>query len=134
MDGSQIKAVLTCTFPVPKIGAGKHKNQLVTNNNVSIWKRWYETKIKKTFKDSLRDWTVPESELKLKSGTVEFQLYRPTRHRLDADSITWEGKWFVDFLVEQGYFEDDDQVTFIYKPVIVEHERVETEVYVVVKG
>lgn len=122
--------ILECTFPVPKIGAGKSKNQLVLMNNASVWMRYYQAKIKKTMKDDLKAWLVPTSDLMLDSGTVEFRLYRPTRKRLDADSIAFIGKWFVDLLVEQGYFKDDDQVTFIYKPVIVEKDRVETEIYV----
>lgn len=123
-----MKIILETTIPVPKIGTGKAKNQLVLMNNASIWMRYYQTKIKKAFKDNLKEWHLPESELSLASGTVEFQLYRPTKRRLDADSIAFIGKWFVDTLVEQGYFKDDDQVTFIYKPVIVEKDRVETEI------
>jgi len=115
---------------VPKIGAGKAKDQLVLMNNAPVWMRYYQTKIKKQFKDHLREWHVPESQLALDEGTVEFRLYRPTKRRLDADSIAFIGKWTVDFLVEQGYFKDDDQVTFVYKPVVVEKERVETEVKV----
>lgn len=123
-----MKIILETTIPVPKIGTGKSKNQLVLMNNASIWMRYYQTKIKKAFKDNLKDWHLPKSELSLDSGTVEFRLYRPTKRRLDADSIAFIGKWFVDTLVEQGYFKDDDQITFMYKPVIVEKDRVETEV------
>lgn len=124
---------LEFTVAVPKIGTGKAKNQLVLMNNASVWMRYYQTKIKKTYKDHLKEWHISESSLALESGTVEFQLYRPTKRRLDADSIAFIGKWTVDFLVEQGYFIDDDQVTFVYKPVIVEKDRVETEIKVTVR-
>lgn len=104
-------------------------------NNASIWMRYYQAKIKKTFKDSLKDWVIPIHEGSPHTiGSVEFQLYRPTKRRLDADSIAFIGKWTVDLLVEQGYFVDDDNITFVYKPVIVESDRVETEVMFTVKS
>jgi len=73
---------------------------------------------------------VPKSELKAKSGHIHFTLLRPNARRLDADSITLTGKWIADFIVEQGWLHDDDKLHFHYHPVIIERERVETEIRV----
>ena len=123
--------LLEFTTPVPKIGAGKFKNQLAVNNTIPNWYRWYKKKIKDTFKQLLAEWHIEESQLALDDVTVEFQLYRPTARKLDADSIAISaGKWTVDLLVERGWIKDDNTVTFIYKPVIIERDRVETDVKV----
>ena len=130
------KLHLEFTVPVPKIGTGKFKNRLAVNNTIPTWYRFQKTKIKNTFKENLSQWHIEESQLALEENvTVEFQLYRPTKHKLDADSIAISaGKWTVDLLVEKGWIKDDNVVTFIYRPVIVEKERVETEVNVKVYG
>ncbi len=126
-----MRPILEFTYSAPKIGAGKHKNQLATNNNAVNWLRYYKTKIKNTFKDNLIEWSVPQVEHNYKSGTVEFQIYRPNKRRIDADAFGISSfKWTVDLLVQQGWFKDDDQVTFIFKPAIVETERIETDVKV----
>jgi Holliday junction resolvase RusA-like endonuclease len=120
----------TCQFP--KIGVGKYKNQLCTLNNIPKFYRYEKTKIKNKFKEQLLGWTVPRVDYNYPEGYVEFQLYRPTKLRLDADAGALVYKWIVDLLVEEGYFKDDDQITFILKPVIVDKERVETEIKVTV--
>jgi len=122
--------ILETTFQIPKIGAGRYKNQLVLMNNLPLWKRWGETRIKSEFKNTLKVWALEQSTLNAKVGTLEFQLIRHDRRRQDADSIAFEGKWFADLLVELGYFEDDVGLTFVYRPVVYEPERVQPEVNV----
>ena len=121
------------TFPYPKIGIGKSKNQLVTMNNSSVWLRYYKTKIKKDLKETLSEWVLPESTLGSKSGEVIFKLYRPTKQRLDADSVAFVAKWIIDLLVERGYYEDDNQLRVVYEPVTVDKDRVETDIKVTFK-
>jgi hypothetical protein len=127
-----MKEILKFTIPFPKIGVGKKKNQLATVNNIPYFYRFHKTRIKNGVKTRLKDWLLPKNEGKVyREGLVEFRLYRPSKKRLDADAGSGTVyKWIVDTLVEQGYFEDDDQITFVLKPVIVETHRVETDIEV----
>ena len=114
------------------IGEGKHKNKLAVTNTLQYWYRYKKTKIKNTFKESLNSWIIPECDkAPNKCGVIEFQLYRPNERGLDADSISVStGKWIMDFIVEQGWFSDDDKMTFVYKPKIVDKSLSVTEVHV----
>ena len=124
-----MKQVLSFTVAYPKVGIGKSKNQLVTMNNAAVWLRYYKSKISAKYKGLLGDWFIPECTTKPhRSGVLECRIYRPTKQRLDADSASYIVKWTADFAVEQGWFKDDDQLTFILKPVIVEKNRAETEI------
>ena len=122
--------ILSFVIPVPLVGFGKHKTNLCTNNNIHIWYRYYKTKIKNQLRDTLSNWMVPKSDLKAKSGNIHFTLLRPNARRLDADSITLTGKMITDFIVDQGWLMDDDNLHFHYHPVVIERDRVETEIRV----
>ncbi len=126
-----VDPILTFKCQYPKILTGKQKGKLATNNQIPAWFRFQKTKIKNQFKESLGDWSIPESKLSMDSGTVEFTIYRNTMRRIDADSCSSSaGKWCVDFLVEQGWFSDDDKITFIFRPAILGSETVETMIEV----
>jgi len=121
--------LLKFTVAYPKVGIGKAKNQLVTMNNAASWLRYYKTKISAQYKEMLGDWFIPVCDTEPhRIGTLECRIYRPTKQRLDADSLAYEAKWTADFLVERGWFEDDDQFTSVFRPVIIEKDRVETEI------
>ena len=124
------KLILEFTVPVPKIGTGKWNNELVLMNNASKWIKWHRAKIRKEFLALLGEWQVPKSTENALSGRIEYRLYRPTQCKLDADSIAYPAKWCTDFITKQGYFLDDNQVESQFKPVIVEKDRVETEMKV----
>ena len=131
---NECEPILEFTFALPKIGVGKHKNEYVLMNNASVWLRFYKSKIMAEFKEHISSWSIPESSLLLGSGRIEYQLYRPNKKKLDNDAPSYVYKWVQDTLVAQGYFKDDDQITSILRPVIVERNRVETEVKVAVYG
>jgi len=126
--------ILEFTCALPKIGVGKHKNEYVLMNNASVWLRFYKPKIMSAFKERITSWSIPISTLKSKSGRIEYQLYRPNKKRLDSDAPSYVYKWIMDTLVDLGYFIDDNDITLVLKPVIVEKDRVETEVRVTVYG
>jgi hypothetical protein len=122
--------ILDFNIPIPKIGVGKHKNQAPLSNNVLVWKRYYETKIKKKFKDSISEWIVPQCSEPHKIGSVVITIIKNNKRSQDADSIMFISKWVVDKLVDLGYFEDDDRIVFVYKPFVHDKEKVEHEINV----
>jgi Holliday junction resolvase RusA-like endonuclease len=125
-----MKKLIEFTCPFPKIGSGKYKNQLCTLNNIPKFFRYQKTKIKNDFKDSLKGWSVPRVEHSHETGLIEFELYRPTKLRLDADAGALIYKWIMDLLVEEGYYKDDDKITLVLKPVVIDKERTETQIKV----
>jgi hypothetical protein len=91
--------------------------------------------IKNQFKEDLGEWTIPENTGKVyDKGKVEFTILRHNNRRIDADSATFAGKYLVDFLVEKGYFSDDNNIEFVYKPAIMNADVVETSLKVEVYG
>lgn len=125
-----MNSILEFTIALPKIGVGKYKNQHPLMNNAPVWMRYYQKKIKDTFKQNLIEWFVPPNISEFQQGTVVFTIYKKNRRSMDADSIAFIGKWCTDLLVSQGWFKDDNQIIFIYKPMIIEKDRVETEMKV----
>ena len=125
-----MEPILTFRCQYPKILTGKHKGQLSTINNIPYWYRYQKTKIKNQFKLSLGDWNIPESNLKLETGSVEFTILRNSNRRIDADSCAMISKWCVDFMVEQGWFSDDDKIRFIYDIPILGCDSPETMIEV----
>jgi hypothetical protein len=126
-----MKQILEFTIPFPKIPAGKRKGQLVTLNSAPYWYRYQKTKIKNGVKTRLTDWLVPKYNGEPhREGRIEFRLYRPSKKRLDADAGSFVNKWIIDTIVEQGYFVDDDRITLVLHPVVIEEDRVETDIEV----
>jgi len=126
-----MEKILEFTIPFPKIGSGKKRNMLATMNAVPYWYRYSKTQIKNGVKARLTEWLVPEYDKEPhQEGRIEFRLYRPSKVKLDADAGSFVNKWIIDTLVEQGYFVDDDKLTLVLYPVVVEPERVETDIEV----
>ena len=122
-----------CRFPT--ILTGKSKGRVATNNNVPDWYRYQKTKIKNSFKESLGEWTIPQSDLNAETGAIKFTILRPNKKRIDADSLAISaGKWIADFLVEQGWFSDDDKIQFLYLPMEHSPEHSETMIRVEIFG
>jgi len=122
--------VLEFTFPPPKIGVGKAKNQYATNNNVSVWYRFQKAKIKNAFKENLKGWYVPVAEKKFRKATVTFKIMRDSARKIDADAFGISAyKWLIDLIVEQGHLVDDDMVRIIQEPVILNSSVNETQIY-----
>ena len=122
--------ILSFVVPVPKIGAGKAKNQLVLANNMPVWYRYHKTRIKEEFKHSLVEWFIPESELLLESFKIEFSLLRHNKRRIDSDAPFFVLKWIIDAIVEQGYAIDDNKVKLVIIPSVVDKAAKETSIRV----
>ena len=126
---------LEFVFTPPLIGSGKHKNKLALMNTHHLWGPYYGTKIKSELKDTLREWYLPErDENPFLKATVHFTILRNNYIRIDADSMSFVNKWFLDTLTEQGYLVDDDRVRVILEPPILgQKTEVETQVKVLIK-
>ena len=122
--------ILSFVVPVPKIGAGKAKNQLVLANNMPVWYRYHKTRIKEEFKHSLVEWLIPKSNLLLESLKIEFSLIRHNNRRIDSDAPFFIFKWIIDTIVEQGYAKDDNKVKLVIIPSIVDKAAIETSIKV----
>lgn len=105
------------TFIGPKIGGGRLKNSLATNNNVPTWFRYYKKKIKDSFKTMLCEWYLPKSDKLYERAEVTFTILRNNNKKMDPDAFGISAyKWAIDLLVEQGYLEDDDKIRIILEP------------------
>ena len=130
-----MKKLIEFTVPFPKVISGKKKGQLATMNLYPYWGRWQKTQIKNALRTRLEDWLVPENTGDVyRNGRIIFSLYRPSRLRLDADSASHINKMIIDIVTDQGYFVDDDQLQLVLNPVVVEKDRVETDIKVEVFG
>lgn len=119
-------------YTPPLIGAGKHKAQLVAMNNHDKWGKFYATRIKSEFKDTLKEWYLPErDENPYQKAEVTFTILRNNNIRIDADAMSFVNKWFLDTLTEQGYLVDDDKVRVVLEPPVMGlKSSVETQVRV----
>ena len=107
-------------YTPPKIGAGKHKDKLALMNTHHLWGPWYGTKIKNEFKDQLREWYLPiYDDNPFLQATVHFTILRNNNLRIDADSMSFVNKWFMDTLTEQNYLVDDDKCRIVLEPPIM---------------
>ncbi len=105
------------TFIGPKIGGGRLKNSLATNNNVPSWYRYYKKKIKDEFKTMLSEWYLPKAEQMHERAEVTFTILRNNNKKMDPDAFGISAyKWAIDALVEQGYLRDDDKIRIILEP------------------
>ncbi len=121
-----MEPVLQFRIPVPKIGAGKKKNQLATINTLPYWYRYRKTIIKNEFKNRLLEWYIGKSNIMMESFKIEFSIIRNNKRKLDSDSIIMPIKWIIDVLVQQGYAKDDDKVKIVIIPSVVDLEQLET--------
>jgi len=122
-------------FVPAKIGFGKDKDVLCTNNNIPLWYRYNKTKIKNTFKDHVTQWLLPEHiDNPYITAEIRFTIHRPDNRKIDADAFGVSSyKWIIDILVEQSYLIDDDKCKIILEPAVLSHGSVETVVRMEVK-
>lgn len=99
------------TLPFPK-----HKNQILSANNISKWYRYKKTEYKNKYKSFLKDMIIPENNGEPYTELlVVYKVLRHNNRRVDAMNIVmFLDKWFVDALVDEKWLTDDDKVsTFI---------------------
>jgi len=123
-------------FVPAKIGSGKKKDVLCSNNNIPLWYRFAKTKIKNTFKKDIMDWFMPKHEDNpYISSDIRFTIHRPDNKKIDSDAFGISSyKWIIDTLVEQGYLVDDDKCKIILEPTILSSDgQIETSVRMEVK-
>ena len=121
--------------PLPKFRkkskiTGNYSEIIATLNNVSQWLRYKKTEIKNQYKQLCRDFFIPEPPDEWKpitSVVLEYTILRHNTKRIDTDNVIFASKFLADLLVDMGYLIDDNQVTLIIKPYIVDKSLVETQ-------
>jgi hypothetical protein len=122
--------ITSFNIPLPK-GRGKNKNKIASLNEVPKW-HWNDTaKVKKQYKDVINDWYIgdPDGE-PLSSMTVVFKLKRHNGRILDSDNIGFIIKWTIDAIKESGWLIDDDQITYLVIPSVIDRELIESTIEV----
>ena len=110
----------------------KKSKILITMNNVLVWKRFYETKIKAQFKQNLREYYLPEPTETYDSLHIKYRIVRHNKRKIDPDSAAFVMKWFIDELENLGYVKDDRYVTVASYPTSIHPEQetfIEIKVY-----
>jgi Holliday junction resolvase RusA-like endonuclease len=113
-----------------QVAAPKFKNQVISLNNVGKWHRFNSSSIKNLYKDNIKVWNIPEPEDKLESVYIEFHLFRHNKRTLDSDNLGFIIKWTIDAIKEKEWLIDDDKVTYIVFPAILDRELIDTEIKV----
>lgn len=127
-----IKGELITSFniPLPK-GRGKNKNKIASLNELPKW-HWNDvSKVKKQYKDVISDWYIgdPNGE-PLESMAIVFKLKRHNGRILDSDNIGFIIKWTIDAIKESGWLVDDDQITYLVEPSVLDRELIESTIEV----
>lgn len=130
----------------------KYKEQVISLNNINKWYRFQSSKIKNEYKELLKDWYIPTPDNTYEALYIEFHLYRHNKRTLDSDNLGFIIKWTIDAIKEinwkidttgkkpktiknPGWMIDDDNITYLVKPAILNTDLEETEIKVrVFKG
>jgi len=121
-----IKPLITFSTAVPKYGG-----QVVSLNNAKKWLKFSETPIKNEYKISLKQFYIPERKIEpLSKAFIIFRIFRKDKRMLDSDSLGYIIKWTIDAIKEENWFIDDDQITYIVFPSVVDKSLIETELTV----
>jgi len=59
-----------------------------------------------------------------------FSIYRHNRRIFDSDALGFIVKWTIDAIKESGWLVDDNQVTYIVHPSVLNLDLIETEIKV----
>lgn len=113
------------------IACPKYRKQVISLNNVGKWLRFHQSKIKNEYKQNLKDFCItPPPAIKYKKLFITFRIYRNNKRILDSDAIGFIVKWTIDAIKEVGWLVDDDQITYIVFPSILNKDLVESEINV----
>jgi len=116
-----------------QVAGPKYKNQVISLNNVAKWLRFQGSIIKNIYKDSLKTWHIPNAADKKEKLFIEFHLYRHNKRTLDSDNLGFIIKWTIDAIKESNWLIDDDKITYIVYPAILDRNLEDTEIKVIVK-
>jgi hypothetical protein len=97
----------------------KKSNQLLSINN---WNRWHwatRNKIKKEFKDLVKNWFLDEQIEPMRAVEIKAQLLRKGNRKFDAINLAIAIKIFEDCLTELNYIKDDDKNKIIIEPTML---------------
>jgi hypothetical protein len=108
----------------------KYKNKVISLNNVGEWIRYSSSKIKNEYKDILKEWNIPTATKQYEKLHFEFHLYRHNKRILDSDALGFIVKWTIDAVKESEWLIDDNQVSYLVEPAILNRDLVETEILV----
>jgi len=123
-------------FTPAMLGLKRKSDEIASTNNLSKWWKQSKTRIKESFKNTLKEWYLPEWDDNVyRKAEVHFTILRTNQRKMDADSLGASTfKWSIDCLTEQGYIVDDDQVKVVLNPTLLSQEgNVETSVRMQVK-
>ena len=123
-------------FTPAMLGLKRKSDEVASTNNLSKWWRHSKTRIKESFKNTLKEWYLPEWDDNIyRKAEIHFTILRTNQRKMDADSLgpsTY--KWAIDCLTEQGYIEDDDQCKVVLHPTLLGQKgNIETSVRMQVK-
>lgn len=114
----------------------KWKNQVISLNNVGKWLRFQGSKIKNEYKEMLKEWHIPTPDFEHSSLYIEFHLTRHNGRVLDSDGLGFIIKYTIDAIKETAnddglrWMTDDDQITYLVKPAVLDRDLLETEITV----
>jgi len=118
--------LFTTSVPCPK-----YKSDIVVSlNNVGKWHRYLKSKIMNHYKDTLKQWHIPDTTISLDKAYITFELIRHNKRVLDTDNLGFIIKWTIDSIKEVGWLKDDDQITYTAIPAVLDREKSETEVII----
>lgn len=122
--------IMMFNIPLPK-GRGKNKNKVASLNQVPKW-HWSDVaRVKQEFKEIIADWYISSNHGEpLKSMTIVFELFRHDNRIFDSDNLGFIIKWTIDTIKESGWLIDDDQITYLVRPSVLDRSLIESSVRV----
>jgi len=112
------------------IACPKYRKKVISLNNIPLWYRYQQSKIKNEYKQNLKDFCITTPDKKLTKMFICFSIYRHNRRIFDSDALGFIVKWTIDAIKESGWLVDDNQVTYIVHPSVLNLDLIETEIKV----
>ena len=105
---------------------GKYSEILISLNNIPRWYRWKKSEIKNEYKSMLKEFYIPEPELKYKTLVLQYRILRHTKTRFDQDNAIFAIKFILDTLEDMQYIDDDRYVNIQSFPTLYDKSLSET--------
>lgn len=118
--------LISFNIPLPK-GRGKNKNKIASLNEIPKWHWSSVAKVKQEYKSIISDWYIGSYDGEpLSSMTIVFKIKRHNKKILDSDNIGFIIKWTIDAIKESGWLTDDDQITYLVEPSVLDRDLIES--------
>jgi len=113
----------------------KNKDKIISLNEVVRINHFQLPKIKNLFKENLKVWNIPDNVgKKYEKLFIEFHIFRHNKRVLDSDNLGAQVKWIIDAIKDKGWLEkDDNQITYIVYPAILDRNKKDTTLQVIVR-